>query len=1052
MPSYERMRDRLPSLWRPEDDDASGDQLPLEPADVLAVECEPERGARFTQRGGTVIATLDGRAKVKALRILPERALSTGCAVEVYRVAGTQPQSRPALAAVVRDGRAELPVPLELDRFAIRLRRPGLVSLLLRTASESVDRMDREAAEVMQAHWQPHADRALLSPFWHRTRALQGLVVPRPTDLIDVVQPAALAAKLKAPDTPFLDWLELQLTPRTAGLLAKYASGRVPDVLQRALVDDLDALARGALVFDPDRFEGIELDAETLEQLDLSTSPPAEESPPEEDAVLDGPPPGGLDLVLLNRRLLVQALGGMIDETLLDSPWVDDLARIGSALALPHWREPADEPESVEEYRERQRRVVALYADGLGTVAAIRRMVEAQLPIDGEQPFEQRDRAYLYEEAPALGRELLAAPTDGPPDGIVGPLMRWQANNVGPGPVPATLYIQGVEPDGDLVQATSRPAVELYAAGGEKPRLSIAWGGSLAPGETLRLQPAYSAWIGRSRGLYRAQSRPTAESAATPIPFSPWKKVTGTPPKVVMDLVQTRDRVVWGAFGEPSASLWRCTHLGWAPVVTGLAEIHCLLEDGDHLLFGCDDGIRRIPLFPADVSGFVPVKLRACADTVVYVLTRLADGRLLAGTEKGLAVIENDATAAPFLLDPSLGSETPVYALEQQADGTLYIGCSKGVFLHRPSSNETWWLANEDVSDQVPDWQPFHPGQHAAAEKNFPTEARVFLPPVLCLHRGRDESLWLGTEAGIARYAAKATRGLTYTTMVQAWPDLVTGPVHAISEDERGEVWFCTERGAFRYDGRDFWHLSGGRWSQLGRADLRYGGKPSPRPAYRYDRASEQWQSRAEHAWLPAHDPLRTGPEKPVRSVLWTDGVAADLGSWDGDTFTHTANADATLLRARYKPDEQRIVAGGIPAVPRLPAGESTWRYLALEPPGLEPPPLTPAWSVEGRLFPPPPDLPPAYPGRFDLALHGDGGTDDSYDHAVFAYPPSARVWMEWAPRRPLTVLARLKRRRAGETIDPVVLERAWQGMRQVKPAGVRALLAVDETIVRGND
>src|SRR6202008_1850084 len=255
MASYQRRGGRLPPLWRPEDDDASGDQLPLAPADVLEVECEPARGARFTQRSGTGTATLDGRAKVKALRIVPERALSTGCAVEVYRVVGTQPQSRPALAAVVRGGRAELPVALELDRFAIRLRRPGLVSLLLRTASESVDRLDREAAEVMQAHWQPHADRALLSPFWHRTRELQKLVVPRPTDLIDVVRPPALAAKLKAPDTPFLTWLAARLSPRTAALLAAYASGPVPDGLQRALVDDRDALAEGELVFDEDRFE-----------------------------------------------------------------------------------------------------------------------------------------------------------------------------------------------------------------------------------------------------------------------------------------------------------------------------------------------------------------------------------------------------------------------------------------------------------------------------------------------------------------------------------------------------------------------------------------------------------------------------------------------------------------------------------------------------------------------------------------------------------------------------------------------------------------------------
>jgi len=334
-------------------------------------------------------------------------------------------------------------------------------------------------------------------------------------------------------------------------------------------------------------------------------------------------------------------------------------------------------------------------------------MVEAQLPIDGEMPPERRDRPWLFEEAPALGREVLAAATDGAPDGILGPLMRFTADNQGAGAVPATLYIQGVAPQGDEIKATEKPVVELYSAGAARHRISIAYDGTIPAGVTMRLQPSFGCWVGRSRGLYRAWSRPTADSPATPIPIVPWKKMTGTPPKVVMDMIQTRDRVVWGAFGEPHASLWRCNHIGWSPAVTGLSEIHCLLEDGDFLLIGCDDGIRRIPLFPEDGSGFVPVKLGACNNTIVYVLTRLADGRLLAGTEKGLAHVTSDAAATPFLLDPSLGSETPVYALEQESDGTLYVGCSKGVFLHRPPTGETWWLANEDVSDQVPDWQPF---------------------------------------------------------------------------------------------------------------------------------------------------------------------------------------------------------------------------------------------------------------------------------------------------------------------------------------------------------
>ena len=59
-------------------------------------------------------------------------------------------------------------------------------------------------------------------------------------------------------------------------------------------------------------------------------------------------------------------------------------------------------------------------------------------------------------------------------------------------------------------------------------------------------------------------------------------------------------------------------------------------------------------------------------------------------------------------------------------------------------------------------------------------------------------------------------------------------------------------------------------------------------------------------------------------------------------------------------------------------------------------------------------------------------------------------MWLEWSPRTPLTVLARLRLRRGESAMDPAVLERVWEGIRQVRPAGVRALLAVEETIVRG--
>jgi hypothetical protein len=150
----------------------------------------------------------------------------------------------------------------------------------------------------------------------------------------------------------------------------------------------------------------------------------------------------------------------------------------------------------------------------------------------------------------------------------------------------------------------------------------------------------------------------------------------------------------------------------------------------------------------------------------------------------------------------------------------------------------------------------------------------------------------------------------------------------------------------------------------------------------------------------------------------------------------------------RCKPREDVVRDGGMPAVPRMPVGASEWRYLSLEPEGLEEPEEKPSWTIEGRLLPPP-DLPAPFPGRYDVPAPPPSG---NFDEAVFAYEPAARVWFEWKSRRPLTVAARLQRKIVGESIDPAILDRVWQGIQQVRPAGVLAVLAVEEEIVRGGN
>ncbi|MBV9773315.1 MAG: PQQ-like beta-propeller repeat protein [Gemmatimonadetes bacterium] len=1033
MPSFEQMRDRLPSLYRPEDDDASGDSLPLAPEDVLEIASDPPRTPSFTMAGGAVVATLDAPARVRRVRLAPGRAPGTGCALEIYRMEGTLPRQKPAVAVGVRGGVAELTVPFDDTRFGIRLRRPGLIAMLLRAFGETVDEADREATGVLQSHWFGYADRVLLSPVFFRGRELRGLAMPRQEVETDVLAPAAVAARLRAGADPLAAYLRAQLSPATLQLLeAAPGEGPVPDTLQLALAEELDRLAHGPLLYTEERFAEVELSDAALA------------------AVAD--PPTGPELRTLNRALLSEAFAGGVAPTALDSVYVRDLARMGSLLTTAPWTEPAAERETVEEFRQRVARLTALYRNGLGTPSALRSMVEAQLLVDRVRPAEQRDRGLGVEEIVPLGARSVAVQADGEPTDRVGPLMRWTLNNGGIGPARPTLYVQGVAPEGDRVAATDRPLVELYAAGDARPRLGIAYDATLAPDQTLRLRPAFASWLAREDGVLRADSLPTGDAPADPTAPGPWtafpEPPDGPPASAATVLRQAHDRTLWAAFAtDDGAELWRFDGREWAAALTGLPAVHALDEDGADLLVGTDEGLLRVGLYPATGTEFTSHAVAAAGTDPVYALHRLADGRLLVATGAGVVALAPGDTAAPFVLDASTGTAVPVYAVSRDAGGTLYFGSRLGVFQHHPADGYTYWYAGGEHSDQVSEWRRLQP-EKAGDPPDAPAGAEVFLPPVRCVHRGRDASLWLGTEAGIARYVARAVRGPTYTTLLEAFPDLTTGPVHRIREDERGEVWFCTDRGLFRYDGRDWWQHQDDTWVQLGRADSLYDGEPRPRPAYRWRRASKRWQTWDERGavWVdvPAGTPRSTA-EPAVHDVAWTDTVAADLGGWDGSTFTRTGAADPERLAMRHKPAEDRVVGGGIPALPRIPEGNSTWRYLSLEGDDPELPPDRPSWTVEGRLLPPPQREAP-YPGRYDATAPPAG----YFDQVVYAFPPAARVWFGWEERRPLTALVRLRERFAGESLDPVVVDRVWQGIQQVRPAGVRVLLALGETIVRG--
>lgn len=695
-------------------------------------------------------------------------------------------------------------------------------------------------------------------------------------------------------------------------------------------------------------------------------------------------------------------------------PYVDDLARLAALLPVLHWREPAHLREGVEAFRTRIRRTVEIYKNGLGTLSAIRRMVEAQLPLDMALPLDRRDFPFWLEEFAALDKRLVAVTTPGPPDGILGPLMGWEIDNRGLVAAVPTIYIRA---EAEAV----RPMVEHRASG-----VGIAYTGTLAPGEALRLRPTFTSWTWGVSGLL------SAADLLDPTAPGPWSPAAGAPAGAVTALHQTLDQTLWAASG---GALWRFDGTAWTQALDGLSAIRCLADDGVRLLAGTDDGLVQIDLYPAEGAAFAAVAVAALAGQAVNALLRRDDGAWWVATASGAGILSGDT------FTPALLQGTEVLAVYADSAATTFFGAALGLFLHQAEGDRWHFYSGTQRTEQAGDWQPF--------SGTLPAETEVGLPPVLAVWRGGDGALWLGTANGLARYRARPVNGLTYETILEAFPDLTVGPVTAVRPDSRGLVWFATERGLLRFDGRQLWqHRQESGWVQLGHADLVYPsqGRPKARGAWRFDRAAAAWLQfdTSQFSFDPAA-PLRTSAELAVSGFTWTDGLLADTGTWDGATFTVAAAVDAAMLQTRVKPDKLRIVPGGIPSLPRLAPGLSAWRYLAREPDDGSGLPTPPAWTTEARLLPPP-DVDEAVAGRFEELIPPP---DSRYDAAVFAYPPVARVWFELPEQGALAVLARLKRRAPDESIDPAIVERVWQGIQQVRPAGVRVALAVDEEIVK---
>lgn len=737
---------------------------------------------------------------------------------------------------------------------------------------------------------------------------------------------------------------------------------------------------------------------------------------------------------------------------ILNYPYIGDLGRLCALLGIPPWREPALLRETVEEYRQRVSDLLEAYRLGLTTVPALRRLIEAELPEDMSGSLAAQRWPFAIEEPRSLARCRLAVEVPESPIKAVSPLWRWTTPpNAEPLATP-TVYLQGVTPGGDLV-ATARPGIECITPFANPIGVALAYTGTLAGGQTLRLQPTRRSWLVRDGVLMACALATSSTAADDPGVNGPWLPVGGAPAGSVMTLSEAVDHSLWLIVRDDSGdALYRYDGATFTEISEGsptatFTGVRCY---GARVFLGTTEGLFQADLFPA--SGTHTLNAVPAVPAAVNQLA-VVFNHLTVATAAGLISLNPDLTAHKTWL-----AGMPVYAVLQR-DQTLLLGVDAGLVRCRA---DDWAIYDgATTSEDQPDWRALPESEIATAEGGVAAVTQLALTP--------DGSLWMGNATGLARYHARPQEsGNAFQTLLEAFPDLCSS-VHQLQVDERGMLWIAATEGVLRFDGRDVaqYDQDNQVWLPLGQASTVYPDDVSAesRSHWRYSRSESRWERFHPRQKRFTGDALalRSQTGDAVQAMLFTQTVIAELGQFDGKAFKAESVIAHSELRVRVKPDQTRVIDGGLPALPRPLTSGSSWRYIQLEPAEFLIPNARPWWSTEGQLFLEPHAKLP-WPGHYrneasvfqqDAHSFDPNTTNDtdvfdpvlSNEAAIFIYPPSAKVWMEWPGVPRMGVQVRLFKR-GGQPVDPAITDRVWASLQRARAASIPIALLVEGAVI----
>lgn len=250
--------------------------------------------------------------------------------------------------------------------------------------------------------------------------------------------------------------------------------------------------------------------------------------------------------------------------------------------------------------------------------------------------------------------------------------------------------------------------------------------------------------------------------------------------------------------------------------------VNSFFEEEDFLWVGTDMGLNQVNKKTGKIKTFLndPLNPRSISSNWIQAILKDSRGNLWIGTRGGglNKFSYQSGTFTRFLNDPMDSSSllsNSIFSIYEDKKKNLWLGSLEGGLIlfdrdklsfknynNNPSNSPSYvtqicgapqdglWLLTIRTVDF------FTPGKKQVTYAHNPQDPHSISSDINnCLHRDRNNNLWVGTDKGLNVLDVQTNRFKTYTTE-DGLPD---NTVKAILEDDHGNLWVSTNKGISKF-------------------------------------------------------------------------------------------------------------------------------------------------------------------------------------------------------------------------------------------------------------